>query len=238
MEEFESVFTPEVRQVVEAVQKYGFDVRVVGGAVRDFLLGKAPRDIDIVTDADPAELILIYDLEGIQYDAGGIVHGTVKAVFGEEKVDVTSLAYRIEVGDDQMRIRRGASWEADAENRDLTINSMSLDLGGNVHDYVGGLEDLQDGVIRMNPITIKRLSTNPDLIMRWFKALGTFENPSWPAEDFRAIRRNLFRLAKVKDDDKTKKTLGSIVANPNGPKILDLICASGADKFLDINCNP
>ena len=69
LEDFEKIFTPEIRQVVSAIRKYGFDIRVVGGAVRDFLLGKGPRDVDFATDADPAELIFVFDLEGIQYDA-------------------------------------------------------------------------------------------------------------------------------------------------------------------------
>ena len=91
MEQFEKLFDDDVKSVANAVRKYGFDLRVVGGAVRDFLLGKKPRDIDFATNADPAELILIFDLEGIAYDAKGISHGTVKAVFGDEKVDVTSI---------------------------------------------------------------------------------------------------------------------------------------------------
>jgi tRNA nucleotidyltransferase/poly(A) polymerase len=104
---FEQVFTPDVRKVADVLRKYGFDVRVVGGAVRDFIMGETPRDIDFATNADPSELIYIFNLENIEHDDWGINHGTVKAVFPDEIVDVTSIAYKLELKDGKMRIIRG-----------------------------------------------------------------------------------------------------------------------------------
>jgi len=238
IKEFERVFSPGIQSVVNAIRKYGFDLRVVGGAVRDFILGKVPRDVDFVTDADPAELILIFDLEGIEYDAGGIEHGTVKAVFGKEKVDVSSIAYKIDVDDaGRMAITRGNDWEEDALGRDLTINTMSLDMDGKIHDYADGIKDIKDGVIRFTRASYSRIDKHPDLIMRWFKALAYFDNPKWPQEDFELIKNKLPLLAKVRDDSKTAKTLGDIVASPGGRKVIELMCMMGANKFIDLNCS-
>lgn len=237
MRVFERFFTPDIRAVITAVRKYGFDIRVVGGAVRDFFLNKPPRDVDFATDADPAELILIFDLEGIQYDAGGIVHGTVKGVFGDEKVDVTSITYKIEVIDGKMTATYSKGWEADAHNRDLTINSLSLDMDGNVYDYVGGLDDIQNQVIRMNRSQYSKISQDPNIIMRWFKALGYFETPTWPRKDYEIIKNNLHLLSKVRDDSRTVRNLGSIVSHPNGARIIELMCRMGAGKYIDIDCS-
>lgn len=236
MEDFETVFTPDIRRVIEAVRKYGFDIRVIGGAVRDFLIGKTPRDVDFATDADPAELILIYDLEGIEYDAKGIVHGTVKAVFGDEKVDVTSINYRLQVKDGKIAVQHPSGWEEDAQARDLTINSMSLDLDGNLHDYVNGIDDLRAGILRFNPGQHEKIEENPDLILRWFKAMGCFENPRWPRKDYEAIERNIPLLQSIRDDSKTTKTLGSILAAKNGKQIIDTMCKMGVAKYIDISC--
>ena len=236
MEQFEKLFDDDVKSVANAVRKYGFDLRVVGGAVRDFLLGKKPRDIDFATNADPAELILIFDLEGIAYDAKGISHGTVKAVFGDEKVDVTSITYKLDVVDGKMLVNRSQGWEADAANRDLTINSMSLDMDGNIHDYVNGLDDLKGNVLRFNPSQYQKFRKDPNILMRWFKALGYFDNPKWPRKDYAAIIDNLHLLEKVKDDPKTEKTLGSIISNQDGRRILGMMCKMGAGKYLDIDC--
>lgn len=238
LKDFEKIFSPEIKQVIEAIRKYGFDLRVVGGAVRDFILGKEPRDVDFVTDADPAELILIFDLEGIEYDAGGIEHGTVKAVFGSDKIDVTSIAYKIEIDDqDNMQIIRGEDWEEDAHGRDLTINSMSLDLDGNIHDYLHSMDDLKEGVIRLNPSQYEKIEKHPEIIMRWFKALLYFDNPKWPEKDFQFIRKSLPLLSKVKDDDRIARTLATIIANPNGRKILDFMCKLGVNQYIELSCD-
>lgn len=236
LKDFETVFTPDIKKVITAIRKYGFDLRVVGGAVRDFLLGKSPRDVDFATDADPAELIFIFDLEGIEYDTKGIHHGTVKAVFGEDKIDVTSIAYKINVYNDQMKIIKGHTWEEDAQGRDLTINSLSLDMDGNIHDYTNGIDDLKSSTIRFNPSQYSKIKTNPEIVLRWFKGLAIFKNPKWPREDFNLIKKYISSLANIKDDPKINKTLGSLVASPNGQKILDLMCAMDVDKFISLNC--
>jgi tRNA nucleotidyltransferase (CCA-adding enzyme) len=236
MAEFEKVFTPDIKSVITAVRKYGFDIRVVGGAVRDFILGKAPRDVDFATDADPAELMLIFDLEDIDYDAGGIEHGTIKAVFGEEKIDVTSIGFKIEVIDSKMQIQRGDGWEEDAQGRDLTINSMSLDMDGKIHDYLDGIRDLKSSVIRLNPSQYEKIDRHPDIIMRWYKAFGYFDSPVWPRKDYEMIKSKLPLLAKIKHDSKTAKTLGSIIATRDGREIIDLMCKMGAGKYIDIDC--
>lgn len=237
MERFSKVFNDDIKRVIEAVRRYGFDIRVVGGAVRDFLLGKEPRDVDFVTDADPAELILIFDLEGIGYDAAGIKHGTVKAVFGDQKIDVTSMGYRIKVIDGKMAIDRSEGWAEDAANRDLTINSMSLDMDGEIHDYVGGMDDLDAGIIRFNPSQHERIKDDPNIILRWFKSLGYFDSPKWPKKDFDLIKSSMPLLDKVRDDPKTAKTLGSILSYHNSREIIDLMCRMGADEHIDINCD-
>lgn len=237
MKVFERFFTPDIRSVITAVRKYGFDMRVVGGAVRDFILGKQPRDVDFATDADPAELIMIFDLEGIAYDAGGIVHGTVKGVFGDEKVDVTSITYKIEVVDGKMIATHSQGWEADAHSRDLTINSLSLDMDGNIHDYVNGLGDLKNHTIRLNPSQYSKMKQDPNVIMRWFKALGYFDDAKWPRKDYEFIRKNLHLLSKIKDDPRTVRNIGSIVTHPQGSEIIRLMCGMGVADYIDLDCS-
>lgn len=235
--EFEKVFTPNIRRVVHAVRQYGFDIRVVGGAVRDFMRGKAPRDVDFATDADPSELIYIFQLEGIDYDAKGIAHGTVKARFGDDKVDVTSISYKIDKDGKRLSSKRGMGWEDDAKNRDLTINSLSLDLNGKIHDYVGGLEDLRNSVVRFNPATLDNLNEDPHLIMRWFRALGLFEKPRWVRSDWQAVKAHMPSLGKIRDDEKTEREITSIMRGNNARQILKLICKSGGGKQLNLTCD-
>lgn len=235
--EFEKVFTPEIRKVINAVRRYGFDIRVVGGAVRDFLRGKPPRDVDFATDADPSELIYIFQLEGIEFDAKGIKHGTIKAKFGDEKIDVTSISYKIKKSNGNVSVKRGMDWEQDAKTRDLTINSLSLDLNGKIHDHVDGILDLQNQVIRFNEGVTDLFEEDPHLIMRWFKALGMFANPKWVRNDWDAVRKSMPLLSKIKDDDKTGKELTSIMRGNNARSVIRLMCKNGADRYLDLTCD-
>jgi len=234
---FEQLFTPEVHSVADVLRKYGFDARVVGGAVRDFIRGQDPRDIDFATDADPSELIYMFNMEDIPHDDKGIGHGTVKAVFGGGKVDVTSIAYKLELKDGKIRAVTGQDWEQDAQDRDLTINSMSINKDGVLYDYTGGLDDLRNQRVVMLPHTHDKITEDPHLIMRWFKALGYFDNPRWPKQDFEIIKRHMPLLAKIKGDEKTDRELSSIMRGKNGQKIIRMMCSAGADKYLGINCD-
>jgi tRNA nucleotidyltransferase/poly(A) polymerase len=234
--EFEKLFTPEIKRVISIVREYGFDIRVVGGAVRDFIRGKTPRDIDFATDADPSELIYIYQLEGIDYDAKGIGHGTVKAKFGDETIDVTSISYKIGMNGKEVYVKRGMSWEQDAVLRDLTINSLSLDLDGVIHDYVDGLDDLKREFIRFNPGIADQFEQDPHLIMRWFKTVSTFDNPSWARADFDKIVDGMKYLSKIKSENKTERELTSIMRGKNARTVMKLMCKIGANKYLDLTC--
>jgi len=234
--EFEKLFTPEIKKVIETVRQYGFDIRVVGGAVRDFIIGKTPRDIDFATDADPSELIYIYQLEGIDYDAKGIGHGTVKAKFGDETIDVTSISYKIGMNGKDVYVKRGMNWEKDAESRDLTINSMSLDFNGVIHDYVDGIPDLKKQIIRFNPGIADQFDQDPHLIMRWFKTLSVFDKPVWFKDDFKKITDSMPMLSRIKGENKTERELTAIMRGKNARTVLKMMCKMGANKYLDLTC--
>ena len=236
MEKFESVFTPDVKKVIDIVRKYKFDLRIVGGCVRDFLMGNDPRDIDFATDADPSELIFIFDLEGIQYDAKGIGHGTVKAVFGKNKIDVTSIHMNLRNEGNNIIVNRTKTWEEDAINRDLTINSMSVDLDGNLYDYCGGIKDVDNQIVRFTSGAIKKLDHDPRNIIRWFKGVSLFEHPKFVKSDFELIVSHAADVKDLTDDDVTQRTIAGILKSPNSKKIISLICKSGVGDYLKLNC--
>jgi tRNA nucleotidyltransferase/poly(A) polymerase len=235
--DFEKVFTPDVKKIIEVVRKYNFDIRVVGGAVRDFINGRKPRDIDFATNAEPAELIFIFDIEGIEYDADGIEHGTIKAVFGEDKVDITSITYKMHVDNSHVAIDRNTSWEVDAKNRDLTMNSLSVDLNGTLYDYTNGIGDINNQIVRFCPNPSKKIAHDPNNILRWYKAIGYFDNPTWPKKDRAIVEKYLPLLGQIKDDKKTKYELAGFLSLKNSKKVFQLMCEMGASKYLNLSCS-
>jgi tRNA nucleotidyltransferase (CCA-adding enzyme) len=236
-EKFSQIFSSDIRTVIHTVRKYGFDIRVVGGAVRDFLLGRIPRDVDFATDAEPAELVFIFDLEGIQYDAEGIKHGTVKAVFNDTKIDVTSIRYKLSLHGTKVKIDRPSTWQEDSQNRDITINSMSIDLDGKLYDYQGGLKDLYEERVKYCPGAKEKIEQDPLIIVRWFKALAFFPKPKYLQKDVETIQETMYLLPKIKDDKRLKLLLAGLLSTKNSKKIFALMCRLGVAQKILLTCS-
>ena len=124
------------------------EIRIVGGAVRDILLGKTPKDIDLATDAPPDQMMALFKSAGIKYIPTGLQHGTVSAVIGDEVIELTTL--RIDTNQDGRHadVEFTKDWREDAKRRDLTFNAMNIDMDGTLHDYFNGVEDLKNGISR------------------------------------------------------------------------------------------
>lgn len=235
--QIEQILDPNTQTVINLLQKFRIPVRIVGGAVRDMLLHKHPRDVDLVVDADPSTIIYIFDSHDIPVDYGGIIHGTVKAVFGhgssEQKVDVSSLGYRIKRHGEHLYAEGTHSWKTDAQLRDLTINSMSMDMAGNIYDYLGGVEDLQNQTVKLGPNSEVAFKMDPTSMMRYFKAISTFSNPKIRTQDLKFIQQHAHLLAHVADDKKTQMNWITILKSPHREKTINLMCKLGVHKYLD-----
>lgn len=235
-DEFFKIFTPDLQKVISIVRKYGFDIRVVGGAVRDFILGRQPRDVDFATDAEPAEIMFIFDLEGIEHDDSGISHGTIKPIINGEKIDITSISYRLRLKGNKISVDRKNSWKHDALRRDMTVNSMSVDMEGRLHDYCNGLKDLETQTVRLNPGAQEKINEDPYVMLRWLKAISIFKNPRWLKKDRLLVAKNSGKISRVADQKKTEKTLLAMKESPSWPLVNRLMCSTGIAPRLDVDC--
>ena len=130
-------------RVLELLNGGGEEARVVGGAVRNALLKIPVADIDIATTALPAEVIRRARAAGIKSVPTGIEHGTVTLVVDAHPFEVTTLREDTETFGRKATVAFGRDWVRDAERRDFTINGLSVDAAGVVHDHVGGCDDIQ-----------------------------------------------------------------------------------------------
>jgi poly(A) polymerase len=130
-------------QVLAVLDRDGEEARVVGGAVRNALLGLPPGAvIDVATTAPPTDVIRRSEAAGFKAVPTGIEHGTVTVVVDGAPVEVTTLREDVETFGRRANVRFGRNWRADAERRDFTMNALSADPDGTVYDYVGGVSDL------------------------------------------------------------------------------------------------
>lgn len=156
----------EIEMLLRRLSGHGYEAYVVGGAVRDILIGKTPEDYDVTTSALPEEVIAVF---GEQYcHPTGIAHGTVTVVSEGVPVEVTT--FRID-GDymdsrhpDHVSFTR--SLEEDVKRRDFTINALALSSDGTVIDYCGGVEDLRKRLLRTVGDPKQRFSEDALRILR------------------------------------------------------------------------
>jgi poly(A) polymerase len=152
----------------------GEESRVVGGAVRNALLKIPTGDIDIATTAPPAEVVRRAKAAGIKSVPTGIEHGTVTLVVEAQPFEVTTLRQDIETFGRKARVAFGRDWVRDAERRDFTINALSVDAGGVVHDYVGGLDDIAAQRVRFIGDPNQRIAEDYLRILRFFRIFAAY----------------------------------------------------------------
>lgn len=160
---------PALARLLAALNGEGEATRVVGGAVRNLLLGEAASDIDLATTALPQETIRRGRAAGFKAVPTGIDHGTVTLVAGGTSFEVTTLRQDVETDGRRARVVFGRDFAADATRRDFTINALGLDPEGAVHDYCGGLDDLARRRVRFIGDAASRIREDYLRILRFFR---------------------------------------------------------------------
>ena len=147
----------------------GEEARVVGGAVRNALLDIPISDIDIATAALPEEVVRRARAAGIKSVPTGIEHGTVTLIVDGQPFEVTTLREDVETFGRKAKVAFGRDWKADAQRRDFTINALSVDAEGLVHDHVGGLADIAARRVRFIGDPNRRIAEDYLRILRFFR---------------------------------------------------------------------
>lgn len=193
------IVTPDMQHIEDVFKQSGFDIRIVGGAVRDLLLGRTPKDIDFATDATPSEMKAIFDKHELSWIPTGEQHGTLTVLGPEsrEPFEITTLRIDTDTDGRHADVEFTRSWEKDAERRDLTYNALSMDLDGTVYDYHGGIADLKKNITKFVGNTDTRIQEDYLRILRYFRFQGRTSIPQFDPETSAAIRRNAKGLQKI-----------------------------------------
>ena len=165
----------DARKIVYRLQRSGFKAYVVGGGVRDLVLGKQPKDFDISTDATPREIKSLFRncrIIGRRFKLAHIFFGngkTIEVSTFRDLVDWTEPAEgeQASPASPVMSDNIYGTESTDAVRRDITINGLFLDVSSmQILDYVGGMQDLKDGVIRVIGIPEVRFKEDPVRMLR------------------------------------------------------------------------
>lgn len=178
---------PPVRALLERLSPLGEEARLVGGAIRNVLMGLPVSDIDIAATMLPAEVMKVAAPAGWKAIPTGIEHGTVTIVIGDEAFEVTTLREDIETDGRRAIVRFGRSFEHDAARRDFTINALSLSLDGRLHDYFGGLADIAARRVRFIGDPAQRLAEDYLRALRFLRFSASYGDGRLDEEGFAAV---------------------------------------------------
>ena len=151
------------------------NVRWVGGAVRDTLLGHPVKDIDAATPLRPDEVVEACKTAGIRTVPTGIDHGTITALLDGGPVEVTTLRHDVSTDGRRATVAFAQEWREDAARRDFTINALYVDPQTlEIFDYFGGLHDLDARRVRFIGDPHQRIREDHLRILRYYRFQARF----------------------------------------------------------------
>lgn len=192
---------------------------IVGGAVRNSLLGLPIDDIDLATSLTPEAVIDRVTMAGMRYLPTGIDHGTVTVFADERPYEVTTFREDIETDGRHAIVRFGQSLRKDAERRDFTINALYADASGFVSDPVGGLDDILGRRVRFIGDPVSRIREDYLRSLRFFRFTARYAKGDADEAALTAIdqeRDGLTTLSRERVRTELTKLL-------EAPRVLDVL---------------
>ncbi|MBI2603666.1 MAG: CCA tRNA nucleotidyltransferase [Deltaproteobacteria bacterium] len=184
--------------LIKLLEKHQHEARLVGGCVRDRLLGIEPQDYDLAASATPDEILEIFRAARIKTLLHGKKHGTITALMPSGPIEVTTLREDVKTFGRHAEVAFQKDFEADARRRDFTINAMSEDRAGTLFDYFGGKQDLKERRLVFVGDPRKRIEEDYLRILRFFRFKARFglSSDTVALSAIESLKDNLSKISK------------------------------------------
>jgi poly(A) polymerase len=212
--------------VLAALAQEGEETRIVGGALRNPLLGRPVREIDLATTLLPEAVMARATAAGLRVIPTGVAHGTVTVLAGERTFELTTLREDIATDGRHAKVLFGRDFKADALRRDFTMNALSMTRDGRLFDYTGGLDDIAARKVRFIGEPARRIAEDYLRILRFFRFSADFgQGPLDSAGRSAAIRQRdgLARLSR----ERIRAELLKLLSARQAARVCADICADG-----------
>lgn len=163
-----------VQRVFAAIKAAGGEARIVGGAVRNHLMGEPVHEVDFATDLVPEETVAAAATAGLRAVPTGIEHGTVTLVHDHKGYEITTLRRDVETFGRKARVTFSKNWDEDAARRDFTMNALYCTASGQLSDPIGGYEDLMAGRVRFIGDAGERIREDYLRTLRFFRFFARY----------------------------------------------------------------
>ncbi|MGB1077277.1 MAG: CCA tRNA nucleotidyltransferase [Bdellovibrionales bacterium] len=183
-------------------------LRIVGGAVRNFLLGYQVKDIDFATVWTPHQVMERCKASGVRFVETGVDHGTVTIVLDGQGFEITTLRKDVETDGRHAVVSFTTSWEEDARRRDFTMNALYMGRDGVVVDPLEqGRSDLDKRLVRFVGRASKRIEEDALRILRFYRFSLFYGQEAIDAEGGEACARHVALLSKLSKERVTSELL-------------------------------
>ncbi len=165
------VYPIEVKRVMDILRQEGREAYLVGGCLRNILMGKDPHDWDMTTSALPHECVEIFSKEGFHVIETGIKHGTVTVIIDSLPIEITTFRIDGNYADSRHpeSVTFTPSLEEDLARRDFTVNAMAYNENSGLVDLFWGKGDLSEMILRAVGDPEKRFGEDALRILRAFR---------------------------------------------------------------------
>ncbi|MET3589802.1 poly(A) polymerase [Bartonella silvatica] len=203
----------DIQTLLHILSLDGEEARIVGGAIRNQLLGQPIHDIDIATTCLPQEVIVRVEKAGFKAIPTGVAFGTVTVVSQSYSYEVTTLRSDIETDGRHAKVAFGRDWKKDAERRDFTMNALYCDAAGCLYDDVGGLNDIANKTVRFIGIAENRIREDYLRILRFFRFFAWYGVGRPDAQALKAcvrLKDGIHKLSSERIWGEMKKLLAAL----------------------------
>jgi poly(A) polymerase len=221
-----------LKDLLAVLDRDGEEARVVGGAVRNALLGEPIDEVDVATTARPREVVRRVAAAGFKAVPTGIAHGTLTVVADGRPFEVTTLREDVETYGRHAKVAFGRDWRRDAERRDFTMNALSLGRDGTIHDYVGGLADLAARRVRFIGVPAERIAEDYLRILRFFRFHAAYGEGVPEPEGLAACIAARAGLDALSRERVRMEILKLVLARGAGPTLAAMTEAGLLDRVL------
>lgn len=233
------VYPRQVKNVSEILTAEGFDTYIVGGSLRNIMMGKEPHDWDMTTSAQPSEIVRVFESRGFNVIKTGLKHGTVTIMADGMPIEITT--FRIDGSYTDARHPDSVSFTRnlpeDLSRRDFTVNAMAVPVSGEnagkIIDLFGGREDLENKLLRCVGEPHKRFREDALRILRAFRFVSEhgFDIEEKTLEAIKNERDGLEKISR----ERVFSELSRILVGDFAEKALYLLSECEIVKYITLS---
>jgi len=219
--------TPYVCKVLEVLNGESLKALFVGGCVRNQLMGHPVLDIDVATSLKPEEVQNILNAIKIKTVPTGIEHGTITAVLDNQTIEITTLRQDIKTDGRHAQTEWTDDWVEDARRRDFTLNTLLMDLDGNVFDPLGnGLAAVENKEIKFVGEPAKRIEEDALRVLRYFRFQAIYGDGEYDEEALKACS-NAAKQIRILSKERITQEFFKILQSARCSETLDVMFMYG-----------